>query len=67
MPTLVMVVDHDSELVLACRLLGETPSVAERQELLVCDGNGAAGLMSPIAFALGIKLFVGPTSVLDTL
>ena len=81
MPTLVMVVDHDSELVLACRVLGETPSVAERQEpvlelltdqgflpeLLVCDGNGAAELMAPIATALGIALYVGPTSVLDAL
>ena len=81
MPTLVMVVDHDSELVLACRVLGETPSTAERQEpvlelltdqgflpeLLVCDGNRVAELMAPIAAALGIALYVGPTSVLDAL
>ena len=81
MPMLVMVVDQDSELVLACRVLGETPSVAERQEpvlelltdqdslpeLLVCDGNGAAELLAPITAALGIRLFVGPTSVLDAL
>jgi len=81
MPTLVMVVDHDSELVLACRVLGETPSTAERQEpvlelltdqdslpeLMVCDGNGVAELMSPVAAALGIALFVGPTLVLDAL
>ena len=81
MPTLVMVVEHDRELVLACRVLGETPSAAERQEpvlelltdqdslpeLLVCDGNGAAELMAPIATALGIELFVGPTLVLDAL
>ena len=81
MPTLVMVVDHDSELVLACRVLGETPSAAERQEpvlelltdqdslpeLLVCDGNGVAKMLAPIAAALGIALYVGPTSVLDSL
>ena len=81
MPTLVMVVDHDSELVLACRVLGETPSVAERQgpvlelltdqgslpEMLVCDRNGVAELMAPIASALGIALYVGPTLVLDAL
>ena len=81
MPTLVMVVDHDSELVLACRVLGETPSAAERQEpvlelltdqgslpeLLVCDGNGTAELMDPIAADLGIALYVGPTTVLDAL
>jgi len=81
MPTLVMVVDHDSELVLACRVLGETPSAAEQQEpmvrqladrdslpeLLVCDGNGTAELMAPIPAALGIKLYVGPTPVLDSL
>ena len=74
-------VEHDRELVLACRVLGQTPSVAERQEpvlelltdqdslpeLLVCDGNGAAELMAPIATALGIELFVGPTLVLDAL
>ena len=79
MPTLVMEVDHDSELVLACRVLGETPSVAERQEpvlelltdqnslpeLLVCDGNGAAELLAPIAAPLGIALFAGPTPALD--
>ena len=81
LPTLVMVVDHDSELVLACRVLGETPSAAELQEpvlelltdqgslpeLLVCDGNGTAELMDPIAADLGIALYVGPTTVLDAL
>jgi len=81
MPTLVMVVDHDSELVLACRVLGETPSAAERQEpvlelltdqdslpeLLVCDRNSIAELMAPIAAALGIALYVGPTPALDAL
>ena len=81
MPTLVMVVDHDSELVLACRVLRETPSVAERQEpvlelltdqdslpeLLVCDRNGIAELLAPITAALGIRLFVGPTPTLDAL
>ena len=81
MPTLVMVVDHDSELVLACRVLGETPSVAERQEpalellteieslpeLLICDGSGAAELLAPIAASLGIRLFVGPTPALRDL
>ena len=36
-------------------------------ELLVCDGNGVAELLAPIAAALGIALYVGPTSVLDSL
>ena len=81
MPTLVMVAERDSNLVLACRVLGETPSTAERQEpvlelltdqdqlpeRLVCDRNGTAELMAPIAAALGMSLFVGPTSSLDTL
>ena len=79
LPTLVMVVEGNSELVLTVPMLGRVPSVAEKQEPvlelleqadhlpggLVCDRDGTAGLLVPIASALGIGLYVGPTPALD--
>ena len=81
LPTLVMVVEGDSGLILTVRMLGRVPSVAEKQEPvlelleqadrlpggLVCDRDGAADLLVPIASALGIGLYVGPTPALDFL
>ena len=79
LPTLVMVVEGNSGLILTARMLGRVPSVAEKQEPvlelleqadrlpggLVCDRDGAADLLAPIASALGIGLYVGPTPALD--
>ena len=79
LPTLVMVVEGNSGLILTARMLGRVPSVAEKQEPvlelleqaerlpggLVCDQDGAADLLAPIASALGIGLYVGPTPALD--
>ena len=79
LPTLVMVVEGDSGLILTARMLGRVPSVAEKQEPvlelleqaerlpggLVCARDGAADLLAPIASALGIGLYVGPTPALD--
>ena len=79
LPTLVMVVEGDSGLILTARMLGRVPSVSEKQEPvlelleqadrlpggLVCDRDGAADLLAPIASALGIGLYVGPTPALD--
>ena len=79
--TLVMVVEGDSGLILTARMLGRVPSVAEKQEPvlelleqaerlpggLVCDRDGTADLLAPIASALGIGLYVGPTPALDFL
>ena len=81
LPTLVMVVEGDSGLILTARMLGRVPSVAEKQEPvlelleqaerlpggLVCDRDGTADLLVPIASALGIGLYVGPTPALDFL
>ena len=81
LPTLVMVVEGDSGLILTARMLGRVPSVAEKQEPvlefleqaerlpggLVCDRDGTADLLAPIASALGIGLYVGPTPALDFL
>ena len=66
-------------LILTVRLLGRVPSVAEKQEPvlelleqagrlpggLVCDREGTAELLVPIASALGIGLYVGPTLAVD--
>ena len=79
LPTLVMVVEGDSGLILTVRMLGRVPSVADKQEPvlelleqaerlpggLVCDRDGTAELLAPIASALGIGLYVGPTPALD--
>ena len=79
LPTLVMVVEGGSGLILTVRMLGRVPSVAEKQEpvlelleqvgrlpgALVCDREGTADLLVPITSALGIGLYVGPTPALD--
>ena len=79
LPTLVMVVEGDSGLILTARMLGRVPSVSEKQEPvlelleqaerlpggLVCDRDDTADLLVPIASALGIGLYVGPTPALD--
>ena len=79
LPTLVMVVEDDSGLILTVRMLGRVPSAAEKQEpalelleqadrlpgALVCDREGIADLLAPITSALGIGLYVGPTPALD--
>ena len=81
LPTLVMVVEGDSGLILTVRMLGRVPSVVEKQEPvlelleqadrlpggLVCDRDDTADLLVPIASALGIGLYVGPTPALDFL
>ena len=78
---LVTVAECGIGLALASRVLRETPSVAERQEtvlellmdenqlpeLKVCGSDGAVELKAPIAAALGLALFLGPTLVLDAL
>ena len=80
-PTLVVVVEGNSGLVLTVRMLGRVPSVVEKQEPvlelleqadrlpggLVCDRDDTADLLGPIASALGIGLYVGPTPALDFL
>ena len=79
LPTLVMVVEGNSGLILTARMLGRVPSVSEKQEPvlelleqaerlpggLVCDRDDTADLLVPIASALGIGLYVGPTPALD--
>ena len=79
LPTLVMVVEGNSGLILTVRMLGRVPSVAEKQEPvlelleqadrlpggLVCDRDGTADLLVPIASTLGIGLYVGSTPALD--
>ena len=79
LPTLVMVVEGNSGLILTVRMLGRVPSVSEKQEPvlelleqaerlpggLVCDRDDTADLLVPIASALGIGLYVGPTPALD--
>ena len=79
LPTLVMVVERSSGLILTVRMLGRVPSVAEKQEpvlellertdrlpgAVVCDREDTAALLKPITGALDIGLYVGPTPVLD--
>ena len=79
LPTLVMVVEGNSGLILTVRMLGRVPSVAEKYEpvlelleqtdrlpvAVVCDREDAAALLDPITRALGIGLYVGPTPALD--
>ena len=79
LPTLVMVVESSSELILTVRMLGRVPSSAERQEpvlellegadrlpgAVVCDREDTAALLLPITRALDIGLYVGPTPALD--
>ena len=79
LPTLVMVVEGNSGLILTVRMLGRVPSVAEKQEpvlqlleqtdrlpgAMVCDREDTAALLEPITRALGIGLYVGPTPALD--
>ena len=76
-----MVVEGNSGLILTARMLGRVPSVAEKQEPvlelleqadrlpggLVCDRDGTADLLVPIASTLGIGLYVGPTPALDVI
>ena len=79
LPTLVMVVEGGSGLILTVRMLGRVPSAAERREpvlellegtdrlpgAVVCDREDTAALLAPITRALGIGLYVGPTPALD--
>ena len=81
MPTLVMVVESDSGLILTVRMLGRVPAAAERQEpvlellegadrlpgAVVCDREDTAALLAPITRALDIGLYVGPTPALDSI
>ena len=78
LPTLVMVVEGGSGLILTVRMLGRVPA-AERQEsvlelleqvdrlpgAVVCDREDTAALLAPITGALDIGLYVGPTPALD--
>ena len=79
LPTLVMVVERDSGLILTVRMLGRVPTVAEKQEpvlellertdrlpgAVVCDREDTAALLEPITRVLDIGLYVGPTPALD--
>ena len=79
MPTLVMVVESGSGLILTVHMLGRVPSSSERQEpvlelleraerlpgAVVCDREETAALLAPITRALDIGLYVGPTPALD--
>ena len=79
LPTLVMVVEGGSGLILTVRMLGRVPSASERQEpvlellegtdrlpgAVVCDREDTAALLAPITRALGVELYVGPTPALD--
>ena len=81
LPTLVMMVECDSGLILTMRMLGRVPSAAERQEpvlelleradrlpgAVVCDREETAALLAPITRALDIGLYVGPTPALDAI
>ena len=80
LPTLVLVVESDSRLILTVRMLGRVPA-AERQEpvlellerverlpgAVVCDRKDTAALLAPITRALDIGLYVGPTPALDSI
>ena len=79
LPTLVMVVEGGSRLILTVRMLGRVPSAAEQQEpvlelleqvdrlpgAVVCDREDTTALLAPITRALDIGLYVGPTPALD--
>ena len=79
LPTLVMVVEGSSGLILTVRMLGRVPSAVGRQEpvlelleqvdrlpgAVVCDREDTAALLAPITRALDIGLYVGPTPALD--
>ena len=79
LPTLVMVVEGESGLILTVRMLGRVPSSSERQEpvlellegsdrlpgAVVCDRKDTAALLAPITRALDIGLYIGPTPALD--
>ena len=79
LPTLVMVVERGSGLILTVRMLGRVPTVAEKQEpvlelleradrlpgAVVCDREDTAALLKPITGEVGIGLYVGPTPALD--
>ena len=79
LPTLVMVVEGGSGLILTVRMLGRVPSSSDRQEpvlellegvdrlpgAVVCDREDTAALLAPITRALDIGLYVGPTPALD--
>ena len=81
LPTLVLVVESDSGLILTVRMLGRVPSTTERQEpvlelleradrlpgAVVCDREETAALLVPITRALDIGLYVGPTPALDSI
>ena len=81
LPTLVMVVEGGSGLILTVRMLGRVPAAAERQEpvlellekvdrlpgAVVCDREDTAALLAPITRALDIGLYVGPTPALDAI
>ncbi len=78
-PTVVLVVDGESSLVLGTQMLGEGPSVIQQQDILietleeapslpseiVADSTSTARLVESIAAALEIELSVGPTPMLD--
>ena len=79
LPTLVMVVERGSGLILTVRMLGRVPTAAEKQEpvlelleradrlpgAVVCDREDTAALLKPMTRALDIGLYVGPTPALD--
>ena len=81
LPTLVMLVDRGTQLIMDCRFLGATPSDTEKQERLLellesgyplparimCDRGSVAEVFDPIARKLGIMLDVGATPILDEL
>ena len=81
MPTLVMVVERDSGLILTVRMLGRVPAAAERQEpvlellegadrlpgAVVCDREDTAALLATITRVLDLGLYVGPTPALDAI
>jgi len=81
LPTLVMVIESGSGLILTVRMLGRVPSAAERQEpvlelleqvdrlpgAVVCDREDTAAVLAPITRALDIGLYVGPTPALDSI
>ena len=81
LPTLVLVIESGSGLILTVRMLGRVPSSAERQEpvlellegadrlpgAVVCDREETAALLAPITRALDIGLYVGPTPALDSI
>ena len=79
LPTLVMVVERGSGLILAMRMLRRVPTAAEKQEpvlellertdrlpgAVACDREDTAALLESITGALDIGQYVGPTPELD--